>query len=87
MNPRWRCAQCVHLHEGDDRLTCAAFPNGIPAVIKLGNLDHVRPVPGDRGIRYERAPIEVLQRRFDGTVPVEPPHIEVAARESVASGE
>jgi len=35
---------------------CKAFPNGIPPAIAWGNNKHIKPYPGDQGIRFE--PIE-----------------------------
>jgi len=34
--------------------TCAAFPDGIPDEISLGNNPHLEPFPGDNGIQYEK---------------------------------
>ena len=34
-------------------LTCKAFPNGIPAEIVSGRVEHTRPHSGDKGIRFE----------------------------------
>lgn len=44
------CWDCKHIHAD---YTCEAFPDGIPAVIALGN-PHTRAVFGDKGIRFER---------------------------------
>ena len=33
---------------------CAAFPDGIPDKIVVGDDLHTQPFPGDNGIRYER---------------------------------
>lgn len=35
---------------------CAAFPDGIPRMIAYGPNKHLRPVEGDRGIRFEELP-------------------------------
>jgi hypothetical protein len=32
--------------------TCAAFPQRIPQEIYSGRIDHSKPYPGDRGIRF-----------------------------------
>lgn len=56
MRDRPICDGCKH-YNGDD--TCKAFPQGIPAVILLSELDHRRPVRGDNGIRFEaRSPAD-----------------------------
>lgn len=46
-----QCILCKHYHLGD--LTCDAFPDGIPAQIITGEIDHASPYPGDNGIRFE----------------------------------
>lgn len=51
--------QCVRLHVGDadelmpDRLTCDAFPDGIPDAILKSGYDHRKRYRGDQGITYE----------------------------------
>ena len=45
-----RCDPCVH-YLGDE--TCAAFPDGIPKEIRNGENYHLKPYPGDHGIRFE----------------------------------
>lgn len=43
------CNRCKHKRE---RITCDAFPDGIPIeIIRSG--EHFRPVPGDNGIVFE----------------------------------
>jgi hypothetical protein len=51
------CNTCAHLYP--DHSFCEAFPDGagIPVVILNGLNNHTEPFPGDRGIRYEYAPI------------------------------
>ncbi|MFH0900535.1 MAG: hypothetical protein V2A73_07890, partial [Pseudomonadota bacterium] len=46
------CTYCRHWHVGPGR-TCAAFPDGIPLPIWLGNNDHREPYRGDQSIRFE----------------------------------
>ncbi len=54
---RLACLGCRHYEWGwldDDR--CAAFPDGIPREIWLGDADHAQPFPGDGGTRFEPRP-------------------------------
>jgi hypothetical protein len=46
------CMGCRHLHK-ENRLTCDAYPGGIPLIILLNSLDHRFPANGDNGVRYE----------------------------------
>lgn len=46
------CHQCVHQHENP--FNCAAFPDGIPSEIIVGDFIHTVPYPGDHGIQYRR---------------------------------
>lgn len=48
-----QCSTCIHRF-GNTRF-CAAFPDGIPAVILGNRFDHHAEYPGDHGIRYEPA--------------------------------
>lgn len=56
--PRWLCAACRHLQQpiNFSSPSCAAFPNGIPWEIQIGQVRHTQPYPGDNGVRFE--PIE-----------------------------
>ncbi len=50
------CLRCTHLDldafvQGKHR--CAAFPDGIPMPIWMGENNHQKPYPGDQGIRFE----------------------------------
>lgn len=49
------CSMCVYRNE--DRVTCTAFPDGIPADILAGDVDHRQEVTGDNGIRFELHPL------------------------------
>lgn len=40
--------------ESNERVVCEAFPNGIPDEIAYGTNKHLKPFPGDNGIRFER---------------------------------
>jgi hypothetical protein len=49
-----QCGTCLHKRAG---FFCDAFPsgNGIPDEILMNQVDHKKAVPGDHGIRYEKA--------------------------------
>ena len=47
-----QCLECKHY---TGAATCAAFPDGIPAVILTGEHDHREPYPNDNGVRWELA--------------------------------
>jgi hypothetical protein len=47
-----------------DRVTCDAFPEGIPAEIALGG-DHREPVDGDHGLRFKLADTDEARREFE----------------------
>ena len=53
---RGGCANCRHFDPG--KVACAAFPQGIPADLIMGEGQHVDPVEGDRGVRFEPKPTE-----------------------------
>lgn len=51
-----QCYRCKHRYEQSKRpgrLTCEAFPDGIPLEIRLNKHDHKEPYPGDNDIRFE----------------------------------
>jgi hypothetical protein len=57
-----QCSYCRHEQPDGG---CPAFPGGIPDAILRNDLDHSRPVDGDRGIRFgprEGVPADVLAR-------------------------
>lgn len=64
--PRCSLRNCKHLlgvyqpndDESDERPVCEAFINGIPEEIAYGKNDHIKPYPGDHGIRYERGELK-----------------------------
>lgn len=58
------CRKCKHLdRERDDLLACPAFPNGIPDEIIFSSWDHRVRAPRDRGIRFELAEGETLEKQ------------------------
>lgn len=48
-----QCNSCVHRRAS---ATCDAFPDGIPKVILMNEIDHREPFPGDHGIQFELKP-------------------------------
>lgn len=49
------CQWCVFTSP-DNYLTCLAFPDGIPSIIRSGEFDHRLPYPGDHGITFAKRP-------------------------------
>lgn len=49
--PQPQCWRCKHF-DADDK-TCLAFPDGVPMVVLLGDVDHRLPFPGDNGVQFE----------------------------------
>lgn len=50
-----QCQACAWQNP-DRPSACRAYPDGIPAPIRLNEVDHRRPYPGDRGIRFAPKP-------------------------------
>lgn len=50
-----QCAFCKHLRptKPEERVSCAAFPDGISSEILLNKQDHRQPLEGDKGIQFE----------------------------------
>lgn len=46
------CEVCTR-RVGNDPPACSAFPDGIPAEIYVGDVDHRRPYLGDHDIQFE----------------------------------
>ncbi|MBV9328477.1 MAG: hypothetical protein JO352_32580 [Chloroflexi bacterium] len=49
------CTYCRHFRPAVEGRTCAAFPDGIPREMWIGDNPHTAPVVGDHGIRFEPA--------------------------------
>ncbi len=47
------CYDCRHLRQDSHKVTCAAFPDGIPVEILKSRILHREPFPGDHGIQFE----------------------------------
>lgn len=51
------CETCKHFNANVVHMeVCTAYPEGIPKVIMLNEVDHRKPVGGDHGIQYEVKP-------------------------------
>lgn len=51
------CPYCTHLNRDSEdvlRLTCKAFPSGIPMEVINNEADHRQPLDGDNGIQFKR---------------------------------
>jgi len=57
------CLSCVRKHK--NRITCDAFPAGIPAGVYWRAGDHRKPVNGDHGVRFQQDPAVPV---FDFTI-------------------
>lgn len=78
------CFSCRHLDlTSEAPVTCAAYPNGIPDDIFEGLVDHRRPQPGDRGIRWAQAP-DAPPADQDHYDEVLPPRAKARERDPVA---
>ena len=73
------CNFCKHLQPGALFTTCAAFPDGIPALFANGETVHDRAFPGDHGIHFEpRKPIATdHERRREAMARVRPSPTEI----------
>jgi hypothetical protein len=48
------CKECTRYHGiNRGRLTCDAYPDGIPRDILHSIADHTKPLPGDHGLQFE----------------------------------
>ena len=67
--PCWMCQRLVRSEIVSSKLkiTCEAFPSGVPEPISSGENQHVEPYEGDQGIMYLRIPPNRVQ---EGQSPV-----------------
>jgi hypothetical protein len=47
---------CSRLNRGANRLSCTAFPAGVPDAIWKSQVDHRKPFEGDHGLQFEQDP-------------------------------
>jgi hypothetical protein len=48
------CMNCKHYNRNDkNKMSCKAYPNGIPEDIIFSVVDHHKPFAGDNGIQFE----------------------------------
>jgi len=50
-----QCQNCIRLRVLPPTLVCEAYPDGIPAEILTGRVDHSEPYKGDHGIQFKPA--------------------------------
>ena len=62
--PAPKCFECAHrLAKMDSRLTCRAFPRGIPGSIYFDGKSHNRPMKGQKNeFVFEEKPRDVLEK-------------------------
>jgi len=49
-----QCFYCKHFHKSKRGVfACKAYPDGIPDDILFNEVDHRKPVEGDRGIQFQ----------------------------------
>ena len=46
-----QCMSCAHWSP-DHSTTCVAYPQGIPDIILVNDVDHKKPLPNDHGIQW-----------------------------------
>ena len=65
--PQSQCTACAHLdRQAEQQQLCNAFPSGIPDEIWTNEVAHTDSYPGDKGIRLELIPLDVLGQRTPG---------------------
>ncbi len=61
------CTGCTRFRNDDDeRLTCDAFPDGIPDAILTSEADHRKAYKGDQGLRFD--PKDLDAARYAKTI-------------------
>jgi hypothetical protein len=60
-----QCENCTHYKMSDGyRVSCRAYPEGIPIELFIGAVSHDLPYPGDSGYRYQYPDIETVRDRI-----------------------
>jgi len=58
------CVFCRHYDRQNEKLACAAYPDGIPAKILDSTVDHRTSYRGDHGIQFESNPRHPLPEGY-----------------------
>lgn len=61
--PAPECLRCAHFNDDPKatKMTCAAFPEGIPEDVYMNRTLHRTPLPGDRGLQFTPRALPVVK--------------------------